>query len=1310
MASRQRGTRSGNHLGFEDLKAESLAAIRADEFEAFCRSLLEVERFDRHTRTDIQGPQREYVADGGKDIVFNVLAPPKQSREQYEGDYGLSLTNDSGIVCYSCKSGSTWSTKVKTEASTPAGGKKKAPIDYLLEGGYFTILVNLPVGKDDEYVSKGKAKKTSPGASQSRKTIVEEVATRIWAQMKKVDPNALNPTPRIRLCDANELVMYLRRRRPLELGEAILSKLGVNYIPGLKSIDYWRHDHETERDWPEFVEDDARRQIKREVRQALTVETNDPYKRVLWIHGPPGVGKTRLLLELLSEKDDIAIALQQRTRVALSFQPGLEAIDDYSVAERFPTSVTIVDDCPIEQVGKLVSGFVYMARESQAALVILTPSQPVEEKIREQKEIGTRVLSLAPLSPEAHEELVRRELGQFATSGQFGTPGVVQRILRFSEGYPWYAILIARGWQRDPTAPLASAADAAKLALAFRSPSGNEVADEQVVLDRARCLFAAMLTENVDWDSISPNDKQGICLAVGLESWHQLDKLARECVRCGLLRMRLKHKFKYVTPLVLAREVALLLICPPDNDPRSPIGPSIRLHAAKFANTFYEWLDRLEVSIDGRESAIAAIAHEVLDELESGADVTVVGRRTLQGAPLRFSVRRAPRRAAAVFRHLVEATSVDALRELESVRRDLVWALESLSRRRVGFDDAEAALFRLACAENETYGNNATNIWGSLFLVELNPTYRTFAERLPLLRLRCTEGNSATRLVGLSGLHQAISAHVVRYGNDADDGPYERPTYQEARDAQIGAWELLLELTNDDSPEVAARARTLAVDHLRDAVRAGVGGEVARMLMVRLSRFDAKAMLALREKIEHVEAYDKKWIEADVSTRSAWTQLKAATAPLSYQERLRQRIGTWSRGGDEEDEADEAAVAALASEAIAHPGELIAELPWLDSKVAVRAPLFFIALGKSDVHGAFLNSLLDRARGGKAHDVLSGYLRGWKESGRETELDDVLRTMRSEPALAVHSALSIWRSGATEERMAWLTEDVAAGRLTDSVVGTLVLGSWERSASDDALRKLVEALSATESCKAASVGLTLAVRRLNSRDSIDAAWTGLLERLLERLTDEPQGGLADFDWGRAAKLLVRTGHIETALALALRVIGREDSRASLDHGWEAFLACVERDSRIAWRGFAPMLERGDAYRFTTALRFRGLGEAFPTDEVLAWVGRSERRAALVANLCAPYSDDLSSLARGLLIRFGPASRPAGVLESLAHSTPRATSSLAEFSQKQLRRARGWAKDPNRSVRAWAEHVVSNSMADFERHDAQEEYERRRWGT
>ncbi|WP_437637743.1 hypothetical protein [Sorangium sp. So ce854] len=63
-----------------------------------------------------------------------------------------------------------------------------------------------------------------------------------------------------------------------------------------------------------------------------------------------------------------------------------------------------------------------------------------------------------------------------------------------------------------------------------------------------------------------------------------------------------------------------------------------------------------------------------------------------------------------------------------------------------------------------------------------------------------------------------------------------------------------------------------------------------------------------------------------------------------------------------------------------------------------------------------------------------------------------------------------------------------------------------------------------------------------------------------------------------------------------------------------------------------------------------------------------------------------------------------------HSTDGLVASLAEHDAEQLERARAWRADPDPLVRAFAERLVESLTRSHERHAADEEDERRRWGT
>jgi hypothetical protein len=62
------------------------------------------------------------------------------------------------------------------------------------------------------------------------------------------------------------------------------------------------------------------------------------------------------------------------------------------------------------------------------------------------------------------------------------------------------------------------------------------------------------------------------------------------------------------------------------------------------------------------------------------------------------------------------------------------------------------------------------------------------------------------------------------------------------------------------------------------------------------------------------------------------------------------------------------------------------------------------------------------------------------------------------------------------------------------------------------------------------------------------------------------------------------------------------------------------------------------------------------------------------------------------------------------STDGVVASLAQHDQRQLVRARGWLKDPDPQVTAFARELVSALERSYEHNAAYEEDERRRYGT
>jgi len=528
------------------------------------------------------------------------------------------------------------------------------------------------------------------------------------------------------------------------------------------------------------------------------------------------VGKTRLVLHMLAGDQ----ALAQRVLVAFSPEEAIEALDARRLLRRHPGMLLIIDDClPLEADTIAVRFRAAASTLGSAHLLVLVPASNHGVKdLRTEKR-----WSVAPLDEESALRVVAAEMGRATSDAD------VIAMAKLSEGFPWFARLLAveaRTYGRAPK----DMNEALRWALASHREATTDPEREALRERRGRSLLAASLTRATDWDRLSPDQEHQIAAAVGLESWDALRDLARQCHKRGILRRRLDWQFKYVTPAVLEREVIAWLLGPDGSDPG---GRKIAGHGQAYFSDFLETLEKLNLPATLLKD-MASIGFEELCTMP--LDWGALRDAGLLDTRLRFLARRLPGAVAQELRRRIEATDPDELRALREERRGLVHALHALTARRLGFEDAEAALFRLALAENESYQNNATGCWAGIFLVGLNQTYSTLDTRLHLLKRRLEGAEPAARLLSLAGIRAVLSTQAFRIALEPVDGAWPSPTMTEARQARVRAWGLLAALFADPDPGVASRAKKLAREELRGAIRSGLCDEAMATIAAREAR------------------------------------------------------------------------------------------------------------------------------------------------------------------------------------------------------------------------------------------------------------------------------------------------------------------------------------------------------------------------------------------------------------------------------------------------------------------------------------------
>ncbi len=1268
--------------GWSGLTPEHVKSLNDVDFELFCFELVQFEAFERHDEHDAHGPAGRFVGDGGRDILLTIRRTPTTAKQAYRHQHQLHpLTEDRvGRTVYSRKTGDWFKLAMRDIEQ-----KRKTPsraVEVLREGGYFKLFIN----QDGRLDGERKHGNTS-------RTPKEHLAHAFLKELKKLDPNVEDPADRIEIIDAHKLVRFLQARAPVG-GNLIRWADQFRIRIHLDSLDEWGRFHAKDREDPPFVEDAIRSRESDEILRFLRDPITDPSLPVAWLIGPPGVGKTRLLIETL--KRDRALA--QRVRVAKNPD---EAMDVLSKKEHLlahhPDVVLIVDDCPLLDAGRVVINFRTMAENARARLIVVTPggSELDKENAIERKWV------LNPLGASSSKLLAANVLGINSQSGE------VQDLVQLGQGYPWFITLLVREMMAEKRPPQ-DIREAVKIALASRSEvkEDDSLRLNELRLRRARCLLATSLTRRIDWDKLSESKKTNLVFAVGLKSWEELKETAVQCVQRGLLRRNLGWKYKYVTPLVVEREVIAWLFDPdgPGDGPRK-----INEFAKEYLVDFYETLGHLELP----ESLLAAIARHDFVALESvplGPDA--LQQANMLGPRMEFIVRHAPEQAARELHRRVMNSSLEDLRAGKSERRSLVSCFDELAARRGLFALAEDALFKLGLAENEAYANNATHTWAVLFDPEMNVSYQSVEERIQLLLRRLNESEHNARLLALHGVKVVISAFGTRSVMVALDGERPETTPSAAHHARVRVWYALAQRFDDVAIEVAMEAKRIATLNLRNAGWTGVGIEVLEIIAKHAHTFDDVERIKLREVLLEIRTYD---VSRGEDAPNALEQLEKRIAPISFREKFRQHVGTWRPARLRKDsKADEQIDNLLAREGLTDDAPIFNELDWLFSNDAVRSTVFARALGRQDEHASLFEALRARARSTgdtrMPKVILARYVAGMGEAGRTLMVETMLRQLDRVQDEAEVVALATLEVGATDERLAWIEQALKEEKLGAWCIEELGRRNWLSNLDNQRFEQFVGTLLDHSSVPRALAAVEQLVHAAKERPNATESIKTLLLQALSYLTGVRLEIMPGHYWELAAKFLIRHGEAKRVAEYAVRLIAHAEGPK--EYAWNALHAVAAHDPSAAWEAIASVLAENtpEAGHLILAFMFHRSSFVWPREDVLAWVGQDERRGRTVVSLVPRGVEELDPILRALVQRFGPRSSVANEIIARMHSTNGLVPSLAEHDARHLARTRTWLEDSDSSVREFAKRLVDSFADSHAYHAAIEEDERRRWGT
>lgn len=222
--------------------------------------------------------------------------------------------------------------------------RKEGPLDTVTAGGWFVMVVNVCLSPDES------------------KDVRSEVID-IMAEETSIDSALIEP--QVILKDANDLGSAFANN-PFILHADTRALLKLPLFEGLADTDEWLARQRHERGLPSFISDELRNGALHQLESLIAGESKDP--RVVWVWGPPGAGKTRLVAEAI----DANATARMRALFSEDFEYGIRAIRSDDIPRR-SGALLIVDECPRDEVSSLAASFMARAAGQGGTLVLIGP-------------------------------------------------------------------------------------------------------------------------------------------------------------------------------------------------------------------------------------------------------------------------------------------------------------------------------------------------------------------------------------------------------------------------------------------------------------------------------------------------------------------------------------------------------------------------------------------------------------------------------------------------------------------------------------------------------------------------------------------------------------------------------------------------------------------------------------------------------------------------------------------------------------------------------------------------------------------------
>lgn len=723
---------------------------------------------------------------------------------------------------------------------------------------------------------------------------------------------------------------------------------------------------------------------------------------------------------------------------------------------------------------------------------------------------------------------------------------------------------------------------------------------------------------------------------------------------------------------------------------------------------------------------------------EGGVFASLAGYKTASDASLFFAIAQAkPKAALRRFSAALGAETVEDRRQfMGDGRRTAIHRLVQLSVPAETFFEAAECLLLLAEAENESWSNNSTGVFLSLFSLgygfvaasELSPLskidylYKLLRSEVPF-----------RREIAVKALGKSLDPYISRDGIEEEVGFARLPerwkpkTYGELYDAYV-AHVKLLEEAMDYLPMAEAPEPAKAIlHHVRSLI---LIAPLSNIILAFLRR--AATMPNLREQcIETVVAtlhYEGKALPTIVINELH--ALRVELTESSFSNKLRRHAGmklvedNFNAEGEYSDAAGPELLQ-LAVDAVANSELMAPELAWLVTEDAKNGFQFGQLLGQIDDLSIWPTILSTWIKAGEQRSdfFIGGYLAAWHQKNIDL-WERIILDLLANAEIRSSVLTLVWRSGMSDRVARTLLVMGRRGDINSQAFRLFIYGGVVGKLPLEVFEGILDLLLEDADANALDAALEILDSRLRQHSDELSTLSSRIERVLnspvfvEGSANNHSNNSLLFRWNELANRLLDFDPAAGA-KLAARCITNFANINSITAGFDPepliFLSkAVKNNPSVVWPAIAHRLEmqlkeigtwhmlkwlRGDRLMHDEAAA--GV-DSIPPALVFEWVDiEVENRALIFAKYCPPIisrPNEPPTFARQMLERYGAIEQVRDSLHANNFSESWSGPASEHYRRKLITLDSHIEIEPNDNVRMWLkehreqlEHSITREM-------------------